>query len=499
MSRSIFARLSRRYGRRVTAATRRDFLKATLAASSGLMLSNMTGCCAPAPQNAQPRADAKHIVILGAGFAGLACGYELLSAGYRVTILEPRSRVSGRVMSSSNFVNGKNVEMGGELVGSNHPMWVAYAEQFKLEFIDVTEDENLEMPITINGKTLDEKEAESMWEEMDAAFATLTEAAVGIDANEPWKTANAAALDKMTMADWWKKIEGSEINRKAIWVQLASDNAVELEKQSYLGMLAGIAGGQGEKYWTESEVYRCSGGNQQLATKLAEAIGKQNILLKRHATAVKTTATGVSITCSDGSVIQADEVVLAAPPSVWHKIAFEPGLPDAIKPQMGIAVKHLSSLKTRFWKEKEQSPDSLNDGDISQTWEATDNQPGDNGAALVGFSGGAAAERIRARQGNAQSDAYAKQLEERYPGYGAQLVTATLMDWPGDPWTLAGYSFPAPGDVTRCGPTLHNGHGKIHFAGEHTCFKFVGYMEGGLSSGAELAKRIAVRDGVVKA
>jgi monoamine oxidase len=74
-----------------------------------------------------------------------------------------------------------------------------------------------------------------------------------------------------------------------------------------------------------------------------------------------------------------------------------------------------------------------------------------------------------------------------------------MMDWPGDPWTLAGYCFPAPGEVTRTGPTLRNGRGRLHFAGEHACFKFVGYMEGGLSSGAELAKRIAVRDGVVKA
>ena len=499
MSRSIFARLSQRYGRPIDATTRRGFLKATLAATGGIMLSKMPGCSAPQSPSSQPRADAKAIVILGAGFAGLACGHELLAAGYRVTILEPRSRLGGRVISATNFVAGKNVEMGGELVGSNHPMWVAYAEQFKLEFIDVTEDENLEMPITLGGKTLDEKEAEKMWEEMDAAFATLTEASAAIDANQPWKSANAETLDKMTMADWWKKIEGAELNRKAIWVQLASDNAVELEKQSYLGLLAGIKGGQGEKYWTESEVYRCKGGNQQLATKLADAIGKANILLKRSATAVKETAKGVSITCSDGSVIEADEVVLAAPPSVWHKIAFEPGLPDSIKPQMGVAVKHLSALKTRFWKAKEQSPDSLSDGDISQTWEGTDNQPGDNGAALVAFSGGAAAERIRARQGAARTDAYEKQLEERYPGYGRQLVQATLMDWPSDPWTMAGYSFPAPGEVTRCGPTLHKGHGKIHFAGEHTCFKFVGYMEGGLSSGAELAKRIAVRDGVVKA
>jgi monoamine oxidase len=72
------------------------------------------------------------------------------------------------------------------------------------------------------------------------------------------------------------------------------------------------------------------------------------------------------------------------------------------------------------------------------------------------------------------------------------------MDWPADEWTMAGYSFPAPGQVTRIGPLLHKGMGRLHFAGEHTCYKFVGYMEGALNSGATIAKRIATRDGVLK-
>jgi monoamine oxidase len=73
-----------------------------------------------------------------------------------------------------------------------------------------------------------------------------------------------------------------------------------------------------------------------------------------------------------------------------------------------------------------------------------------------------------------------------------------MMDWPNDPLTGGGYSFPAPGQVTTLGPILYNGIGRLHFCGEHTCYKFVGYMEGGLNSGASLAARIAKRDGVVK-
>ena len=73
------------------------------------------------------------------------------------------------------------------------------------------------------------------------------------------------------------------------------------------------------------------------------------------------------------------------------------------------------------------------------------------------------------------------------------------MDWPSDPLAQAAYSFPAPGQIMSQGPTLRHGIGRLHFAGEHTCYKFVGYMEGGLNSGASLARRLAVRDGVATA
>ena len=38
----------------------------------------------------------KHVVILGAGIAGLTAAYELERAGYRVTVIEASHRVGGR-------------------------------------------------------------------------------------------------------------------------------------------------------------------------------------------------------------------------------------------------------------------------------------------------------------------------------------------------------------------------------------------------------------------
>ena len=207
----------------------------------------------------------------------------------------------------------------------------------------------------------------------------------------------------------------------------------------------------------------------------------------------------MTIECVDGRTIEADDVVLTAPPSVWGKIRFTPELPAGLQTQMGMAVKYLAALKKKFWLDDGLSQYALGDGDISQTWDGTDNQ-GDEPptAMMVGFSGARQARAALARTGDAQQAAYLAEFGKFYPKFAANFVQGRMMDWPKDPLTLAGYSFPAPGQVTAIGPTYYKGLGRLHFAGEYTCYRFVGYMEGGLYSGAALARRLAQRDGVVK-
>lgn len=489
MSLSIFAKLNARYGTPVDPMTRREMLRRTLAASAGLLLSNglVFG------QNAS---GGKRVVVIGAGFAGLACAHELKSAGYDVTVVEARNRVGGRVLSFGDFVPGKNVEGGGELIGSNHPTWVAYAEKFKLEFLDVTESED-ESPIILNGKRLTAEESEAVWKGMDTAFNLMNDDAKPIDAAQPWKSPKAADLDKRSIADWLDGIKADDLVKAGIRALLTADNGQELKKSSYLGMLAQVAGGGGEKYWTESEVYRCKGGNQQLAFKLAEAVGKDRVILKLPVQRVQVKGKNIIVTCADGRTIECDDVVVAVPPTVWDRIQFDPAIPADMRPQMGVNLKWLASLKKRVWKDSKLSPDALTDSDISETWDGTDNQPGEDGAALNCFSGGPAAASARARQGEAREQYYKTELNKIYPGFNENFVASRFMDWPGDEWTKAGYAFPAPGEVTTVGPKLYDGlGGKLHFAGEHTSYAFIGYMEGGLNSGASLARRIAKRDGV---
>jgi monoamine oxidase len=475
----LFSRLARRF--RPEGFDRREFLKTTLTAAAGLL--------AGGTAFAAPKSGARRVIVIGAGFSGLACAHELRARGCQVTVLEARKRVGGRVITFTDFVKGANIEGGGELIGSNHPAWVGYADKFGLRFRDVTEDE-AEFPVILGGRTLSAKESEALYEEMEAAHATMNADARTVNADAPWKTANAEALDRRSTAHWLRELKVSKLGKQALAAEFQNDNSVALGRQSYLGNLTQVKGGGVEKYWTESEVYRCRTGNQSLAFALARSIGESRLRHETPVRAIRLLEDKAVVLTAAGETLEADQVVLAVPPTTWGRIRISPGLPGALDPQMGRAVKFLTAVTSRFWRKDKLAPDALTDGMIGMTWDGTDNQPAKDGAGLTGFSGGPAADMARRSEAWRSHHGLRQAMNEIYPGFDAACTASRFMDWPADELVGGGYSFPAPGQVTTVGPLLIAPHGRLHLAGEHTCYKFVGYMEGALQSGIRAAKAV---------
>ena len=193
---NLYAQLSRRFAGRPPAISRREMIQRSLAATAGILLSDKFG------RGLAAQAKAGRIVVVGAGFSGLTAAYELSQAGYDVTVVEARNRVGGRVISFADMVPGKNVEGGGELVGTNHPRWIRYAERFKLKLIEATE-EDLDAPVVLGGKRLTADQAEALWEEMEKAFARVdVDGKAVTNPSEPWRTANAEALDRRSIGSF---------------------------------------------------------------------------------------------------------------------------------------------------------------------------------------------------------------------------------------------------------------------------------------------------------
>jgi len=439
------------------------------------------------------------VIVVGAGLAGLCAAYELMGVGFDVTVCEARNRVGGRVHSLHHFIRGRAMEGGAELIGANHPLWLLYRQHFDLRFTDAEDYKN--SPIRVGNRTLSFEESETLNDEMKTVLKRLTDLAETIvDPFEPWLNHNARSLDRQTLRDWLKRTKASRLCKQAIMEQLAADNGIPASQQSLLGVLAMIKGGGLDRYWTDTEVFRCAGGSQQLA----ECFAAQ---LSAHGMRVIKNAPVSNVSRSNGKVIvgrrgrtktlEAEYLVLAIPPSVWKTISFSDGkLQRKLRaaPQMGSNVKYLMRLRRRFWQDFASSPNlSEEDGPVDLTWETTEADPNVNDRiGMVAFSGANHANECSSWGARTRRARYVRALKPPYPAIDRQIRADKFMNWPKEPWTLASYYFPRKNEVKRWGPFWKDGYeGWLHFAGEHTCYAFVGYMEGALSSGFRLAHRLA--------
>jgi monoamine oxidase len=485
MKPSLVSTIARQVGAVPDGPTRRQFLKTTLAAGAALML----GGRPVAGRAARPR-----VLVIGAGFGGLSCGYQLQQAGADVRILEARNRIGGRVLSLDKFIPGRVVEGGAELIGSNHPTWVAYAKLFGLELREMTSPHDDESPILLGGKRYSGTELEKLWEGLDRTLRLMNADARQVNLEQPWASAQAAEWDATSLSQAAARWDVGDRLRHAALNVLANDGATWPERASYLACLSTIAGGGFEVFWTESEIYRCVGGNQSLAFKLAESIGSDRIDLNTPVTLIQCSGAGVTVHTASGQRHEADLAVLTAPPSTWDHFQVEPGLPPAYRPTTGPAIKYLAKVDRPFWTDSGLHPDSLTDTPIGCTWEGTDAQPqdGKDPACLTVFSGGQAAQDCLDVPAEARKAFFEKQIGAIYPGFGRHFEEGMFMGWPSEKWTRCGYTAPSTGEVTSVYPLLAQGfEDRLFFAGEYSSLLFTGYMEGGLHSGAVLAKRLA--------
>lgn len=510
MASSVYQRLGKVFAPERFSPSRRAVLKTAAFAGAAAALGVGGGCSWMRREDDHDQSAAgKRVIVIGAGFAGLACARSLVAMGADVRVLEARDRVGGRILSFNStpgcggeFVPGRNVEGGGELIGSNHLAWQQLATELGLEMLPVSEDADLATPALWKGKPVDLARAKDLWDQLEAAHATLNAHAEPIDADQPWLSPDAHALDARSMEPWLAGLGLDELAADCVRMEFEANNGVTLARQSFLANLSMIKGGGIDKFWTDSEVFRCNGGNQLLAVRIAATLGDR-VTLSSPVSLVERTqgGGGFRVTTAGKTVHEADEVVVTVPPSVWKRIRFEPGLPADLWCQMGTNVKHLSRVNKRFWKDgpEPRSQYAMAMGDstrVCMTWEGTDAQEPTGEACLTAFSGAAAAQRALADTAADRERNYATELYALFPGYAGSKRDTRFMDWPNEQWTGASYSCPAPGQLMRSGPLLRRGGEAwnspgLRFAGEHCDPAFIGYMEGALRSGLRVASEIA--------
>jgi monoamine oxidase len=443
------------------------------------------------------------VTVIGAGFGGLTAACFLREAGYAVTVLEARSDVGGRVCSRTDICSGRVIEAGAELIGANHPMWLSLATGLGLGLSVLTsEDEftaaSLQMPLLLQGRTLTPGEADDVYDQMNDALGLISKDAATIaDPYRPWESRNASAWDQISVATMLAAygIDPTSTLWAALAAELGNNQALPIEEQSYLGLASVVRGGQlGDDinaFWTQSEIYRCEAGNQQLARSLAallETVAPGSVQVSTPVQTIEIGPGQVQVTAG-GSTYSSDYAVLAVPQPAWPAIT--PAIPASYQISTGPAIKYLTSVDSRYWLPAGLAPSGLSGG-LGMTWEGTDNQMvvACQGIELSVFAGGPWAQA--AINAPDRQQYFSQGLDQMYPGYPAHASGAgVFMDWPNDPLTGCGYSCPTIGQVTTAAPLLAGLYqDRLAFAGEHTVTAMFGYMEGALQSGLLAAARI---------
>ena len=429
----------------------------------------------------------RQVIVVGGGFAGLSAAFELESLGYHVTVLEGQATVGGRVQSRRDIVRGNVMEGGAELIGVNHPAWWSYKRKFQLHLRELSDFDS--PPVFLDGKRLNADEAAALAEEMDRVQVRINRIARSVNADEPWKSKGARNLDRRSLVQGLNGIPMSRLCRLAFLEQLQADNGVAAAKQSWLGNLAMIKGGGLSRFWTETETHHCVGGNQQLAFEFRKRL--RRVVVNARVKSVRLVGKRATVRVTGRKPFTADDVILAIPPTMWKTITFDPPLPAAYSVQFGKNIKFLLNVRKGSWRP--EAPNMSSDGPVDLTWDGTDGQIGKR-AGMVAFSG--AADAVTCRRWSKRR--YLKELRPIYPGFAKKTGKGKLMDWPGNRWAHGSYSFPKPREVMRVGPLLRSGFAEhLHFAGEHTCYAFTGYMEAALQSGIRVAKQLGQRDGIL--
>ncbi len=407
-------------------------------------------------------ADLIDVLVLGAGMAGLTAARALAERGLRVTVLEARDRVGGRVYSEQT-AHGVIIEHGAEFVhGRPLTLWTLIDE------CGVTTTER-------DGSMLREEWGGGLGEDTDEghAFDALAEL-------EHW------AKPDIAFAEWLKHSDVPVDERDAITGYVEGFNAADARRigvQSLGAQQAAEDASEGDRAWHIQEGYAKLA--DYLAERLQQLGGK--LRLNEHVRSVGWSPNSVQVSTQMG-VFHAQKCIVALPLGVLQsdaeptRVRFSPrpaALNQAGRLAMGHVVRFTLVFRGRWW-ERSATLSTKALGSMSflfmpqrmpPVWWTRHPEP-EHTATLVGWVGGTRAAALEGKNADKLADdactALAEVFRVEVGDVRESLLGIYTHDWTADPFSCGAYSY-VPVDAidapaAMCLPEANT----LFFAGEHT-------------------------------
>ena len=443
-------------------ANRRDFLK-VIGAAAAVAAIDSQGF-------AQRR---KHeAIVIGAGFSGLAAAFKLKNAGWKVTVLDGRNRIGGRVFSHKFAGTDLICELGAEWVGESHERLKALCRDFKIPLQKHQFEDHLLQngKVSPPGKWGFSPQAKSAFEKLIAQYEKFT-------------PLQKTRIDKY---DWWTYLEKIGFGEDDLRLRDLMDSTDFGESIRHVSAFAALAEYAESSPKNEMD-YKMTGGNSRLAEEFTSRIGQENIRLGTLVTAVRQ-AKGVVTVETAGEKFTADAVVCTAPIQSLLKIKFSPPLPSA---QLDAAekltyariCKNSVLYDERFWKDENFS--LVSDVTSHFYFHSTQNQPGRQGI-LTSYAIGEKADVLASQSDERRMRIITGDITDLDPRAPLLARGIASYAWQRDPFTDGAYALYKPGQWFGIRPILARPHGKVLFAGEHLA-DWQGFMEGAINTGEEAA------------